>query len=324
MSAHSHHHGHAHGHAHGGHGHGGSRERGAERRGLMAALVTTSVILLAEAVGGWLSNSLALMADAGHMLHDALALGLAYAALMFATRPATHEKTFGWYRLEILAALVNGVALVVISLVIVWEAWERWVEPQAVETGLMMGVALVGLAANAVGLFFLSGHGHSLNMRGAYLHVLGDLLSSVAVVVGGAVMWFTGAYWIDPLLSALIAVVIVFGAWRLLRESVDVLLEATPAGIDYHEVADAIREVGGVTGVHDLHIWSLTSGMYSLSCHVEVSDDRLVALEDLLDDVRMLLKDRFAIDHTTIQIEPEDYKRRAAVHWHIGEHTSAG
>lgn len=300
------------------------RERGAERRGLLAALGTTSVILIAEAVGGWWSNSLALMADAGHMLHDALALGLAYAAIVFATRPATRRKTFGWYRLEILAALVNGVALVVISLFIVWEAWERWAEPPMVDTGLMMVVALVGLAANGLGLFFLSGHGHSLNMRGAFLHVLGDLLSSVAVVAGGVVMWWTDMYWIDPLLSGLISVVIVYGAWRLLRESVDVLLEGTPQGIDHEEVEHAILEVDGVLDVHDLHIWSLTSGMVSLSCHVEVEEERLGSLGRLLDEVRHVLQERFAIVHTTIQVEPEDYQRRGMVRWHLGGRSSVG
>lgn len=325
MGAHHHHHGHAHGAAHRhGPGGGGLRERSAERRGLLAALATTSVILVAEAVGGWLSNSLALMADAGHMLHDALALALAYVALVFAARPATRRKTFGWYRLEILAALVNGVALVVISLFIVWEAWERWAAPPEVDTGLMMIVAVVGLAANGLGLFFLSGHGHSLNMRGAYLHVLGDLLSSVGVVVGGGVMALTGLYWIDPLLSGLIALVIVWSAWRLLRESVDVLLEATPAGIDYLEVQGSIQEVAGVVGVHDLHIWSLTSGMYSLSCHVEVDERGLGAIEELLDAIRHVLRERFAIDHTTIQIEPENYKRRGVVRWHLEEESSVG
>lgn len=314
---------HAHGHQHGqqdprGGGVGTTpRQRERERRGLLAALLTTSVILVAELVGGWLSNSLALLADAGHMLSDVLALVLAYLALTFATRPATASKTYGWYRLEILAALLNGVTLVVISIFILWEAWERFSAPPEVRTELMIVIAVIGLVANAVGLYFLSGRGRGLNMRGAYLHVLGDLLSSVGVVLGGAAMWVTGAYWIDPAVSVLIGVVIVVGAFRLLRESVDVLLEATPAGISYDEVAGEIGAVNGVQGVHDLHIWSLTSGMYALSCHVEVKREVLTELEDILDTIRHLMRQRFAIDHTTIQIEPEQYRKKSMIHWRV-------
>ena len=285
----------------------------------MLALVTTSVILVAEFVGGLLSNSLALLADAGHMLSDALALLLAYLAVSFASRPPTRSKTYGWHRLEILAALVNGVVLVAISGFIGWEAYERLLEPPAVDAPLMMGVAVVGLIANGLGLFFLSGHTHSLNLRSAYLHVLGDLLSSVAVVVGGMVMLATDAYWIDPALSALIAAVIVVGAWRVLRESVDVLLEAMPAGIEYSEVEGAISALGGVEGVHDLHIWSLTSGVNALSCHVEVKRERLGECEGILDAVRLVVRERFEIDHTTVQIEPEHYKSRQPIRWQVSE-----
>jgi len=302
---------------------GTGRRRSGERRGLLLALGTTSVIFAAELVGGWLSNSLALLADSGHMFSDALALVLAYMAITFALRPATSSKTYGWHRLEILAALVNGVALVVISLLILWEAWQRVFEPPEVQSGLMMIVAVVGLVANAFGLFFLSGHGHSLNMRGAYLHVLGDLLSSVGVVAGGLVMWLTGAYWVDPVVSALIAVVIVAGAWRLLRESVDVLLEATPAGISWDEVGAEICSIDGVIGIHDLHIWSLTSGLHSLSCHIEVSESCLHDIEGVLDRTRHLLRRRFGIEHTTLQIEPEHYKSRQMIHWRMSESRDA-
>jgi len=166
-----------------------------------------------------------------------------------------------------------------------------------------------------LGLFFLSGHHHSLNVRGAYLHVLGDLLSSIGVLIGGAVMWQTGVYWIDPAVSAAIGVIIVISAWRLLRESVDVLLEATPAGIRYEGVADAIAGVDGVRGVHDLHIWSLTSGVHALSCHVEVSQEDLARSESILDDLRHVLRERFGIDHTTVQIEPRGYASRQQIHW---------
>ena len=290
----------------------------------MLALVTTTVILVAEAVGGWLANSLALLADAGHMLSDALALVLAYAAISLAARPATRSKTYGWYRLEILAALLNGVVLVGISVFIVWEAYERILQPPEVAIPLMITIAAIGLVANILGLFFLSGHSHSLNMRGAYLHVLGDLLSSVGVVIGGLAMWATGAMWVDPVLSVLISLVIVASAWRLLRESVDVLLEATPAGIDHEEVENKIRALEGVIGVHDLHIWCLTSGLNAMSCHVEVTPECLARCESMLDAIRHIAREDFSIDHVTVQIEPEDYKSRQMIRWRLPEVDRSG
>ena len=235
----------------------------------------------------------------------------------FATRPPTQRKTYGWYRLEVLAALVNGVTLVVMSLFIFWEGYERIFEPPEVSTGTMLFVATIGLIANAFGLMFLSGHHGSLNMRGAYLHVLGDLLSSVAVVAGGVFMWITGNYLIDPILSILIGVIIIIGAYRLLRESVDVLLEAIPAGMELEEVGVAIAKLDGIIGVHDLHIWSLTSGMPALSCHVEVRLGSLTECDALLGRVNQLLRDEFSITHTTIQVESEDYRRSAPIHWNL-------
>jgi len=310
---------HAHGHSH---DHDDApdatgRRRGAERRGLLITLLLTAAILIAEIVGGYLSNSLALLADAGHMLTDVLAIALAYAALGFATRPPTENKTYGWYRLEVLAALINGVTLVVMSLFIFWEAYDRLQAPPEVSTGTMLMVALVGLVANAFGLFFLHGHGGSLNMRGAYLHVLGDLLSSVAVVAGGVFMAFTGTYVVDPILSVLIGLIIIVSAYRLLRESVDVLLEAIPSGMKLEEVGTAIAQVDGVVGVHDLHVWSLTSGLNALSCHVEVRTDTLVASDALLSRINEMLRTRFSITHTTIQMESEDYRRSAPIHWNL-------
>jgi cobalt-zinc-cadmium efflux system protein len=304
------------------HGHGGAadstgRHRIAERRGLRITLMLTVAILVAEVVGGYLSNSLALLADAGHMLTDVLAVALAYLALGFATRPPTDSKTYGWYRLEVLAALVNGVTLVVMSLFIFWESYERFFEPPEISTGTMLAVAIIGLLANSAGLVFLSGHGGSLNMRGAYLHVLGDLLSSVAVVAGGVFMLLTGNYLVDPILSVLIGLIIIFGAYRLLRESVDVLLEAIPSGIELEDVGRGIAEVKGVIGVHDLHVWSLTSGMNALSCHVEVRTTTLAESDALLRQINELLRREFSITHTTIQVESEDYRRSAPIHWDL-------
>jgi len=295
----------------------GGRRRADERRGLLKALALTSTILVAEVVGGFLSNSLALLADAGHMLTDALALALSYLALGLATRPATPHKTYGWYRLEIFAALINGVTLVVISLFIFWEAYERFMEPPEVATGTMLAIATIGLLANALGLRFLSGHGASLNLRGAYLHVLGDLLSSVGVIIGGVLMWITGNFLIDPLLSIVIGIVIIASAYRLLRESVDVLLEGTPVGLDLALVEAALVTVEGVEGVHDLHVWSLTSAVNALSCHVEVKTETLTAADALLDRIRSVLQERFDISHTTIQIESESYKQKGLVYWKL-------
>lgn len=310
-------HGHTHSHADGSGPQSTGRHRAAERRGLSITLGLTAAILVAEVVGGYLSNSLALLADAGHMLTDVLAIALAYLALGFATRPPTDSKTYGWYRLEVLAALVNGVTLVVMSLFIFWEAYDRFFEPPDISTGTMLLVATIGLVANAVGLVFLSGHGGSLNMRGAYLHVLGDLLSSVAVVAGGVFMLLTGNYLVDPILSVLIGVIIIFGAYRLLREAVDVLLEAIPSGMELEDVGTAIAEVDGVIGVHDLHVWSLTSGMNAMSCHVEVRTSTLAESDALLGRINELLRSEFSITHTTIQMESEDYRRSAPIHWNL-------
>lgn len=316
-SGHDHDHGHE--HQQGPRPSRGRRHRRRERRGLLLTLGTTFVILVAEIVGGVLSNSLALLADAGHMFSDALAILLAYLALTFAGRPATPNKTYGWHRLEILAALANGVTLVVISVFIVWEAWERMVDPPEVQTELMMVIAAIGLFANALGLVFLSGHGHSLNVRGAFLHVLGDLLSSVGVLIGGAVMWWTGWRIVDPVVSVVIAVIIVLGAWRLLKEAVDVLLEGTPVGIDAREVARELTSIDGVRGVHDLHVWSLTSGVPAMSCHVAVRSELLSETAALLDRLRSLLRDRFDIEHATLQIEPDDYLTRRTVVWRLDD-----
>ena len=308
---------HVHAHAHDRGNDASGRRRGAERRGLRMTLLLTALILVAEVVGGYVSNSLALLADAGHMFTDVLAIALAYAALGFATRPPTAHKTYGWYRLEVLAALVNGVTLVVMSLFIFWEAYERLLDPPEVSTATMLAVATIGLVANAFGLFFLHGHSGSLNMRGAYLHVLGDLLSSVAVVAGGVFMAFTGIYLVDPILSVLIGAIIIFSAYRLLRESVDVLLEAIPRGMKLEEVGNAIARIEGVIGVHDLHIWCLTSGLNALSCHVEVRTDTLAQSDALLGRINDMLRTRFSVTHTTIQMESEDYRRSAPIHWNL-------
>ncbi|HEX5163821.1 MAG TPA: cation diffusion facilitator family transporter [Thermomicrobiales bacterium] len=276
----------------------------ARSKRLTIALAITATVLLAEIIGGLLTNSLALLADAGHMATDAAALGLALYAIRLARRPATPEHSFGYLRAEILAALVNGASLVAISLYIFWEAFQRLGSPPEVDSGPMLVVAVAGLAANAASAWVLSrggGHQHDLNTRGALLHVIGDLLGSIGAIVAALVMLATGWYLADPILSAGIGLLILWNSWTLLRESVDVLLEATPSSIDAGEVRATMTSVDGVDGVHDLHIWTVTSGLLALSSHVEVTGSR--DWHAVLLDLATLLNERFGIAHVTLQPE---------------------
>ena len=260
--------------------------------------------MVVEAIGGWLANSLALLADAGHMLTDAAAVALALFAAWIGQRPATPEKTFGYLRLEVLAALVNGATLLGLAGVIIWQAVVRFAAPPTVEPRILFGVAALGLVANIVALRMLhGGHRHSLNVRGAYLHVLGDLLGSVGAVVAGIVILLTGWSVVDPLISMLIAGLILIGAWRLVRESVDVLLEATPRHISLQEVAARIRSVSGVKEVHDLHVWTVTSGVVAMSGHAIVEDPG--RHQTVLETVQSRMSE-LGINHVTVQIENGD------------------
>lgn len=279
----------------------------------MFALVLTATIALAEAVGGWLTNSLALMSDAGHMLTDVSALALSLVALWFAGKPADVKKTYGYYRMEILSALLNGVLLLGITVVILYEAWERVRSPAKVDLGPMAIVASVGLVANLGALAFLH-RSHSMNVRGAFLHVLGDTLSSVGVLLGAGIMAYTGWYVVDPIISVVISVVIVVGAVRLVRDAVDVLMEAVPAHVDLAQIKELMLRAQGVTAVHDLHVWTISSGVYALSAHLVVQDPMVCNNDEILSAVKHDLFDRFGIDHTTIQIESETYAHLGEVH----------
>jgi cobalt-zinc-cadmium efflux system protein len=273
--------------------------------------------MIAEVIGGWLTGSLALLADAGHMLADVAALALALIAAWFASRPATSNKTFGYYRLEILAALVNGVALVVISLLILYEAYQRWSAPPVVQGGAVMLVASGGLAINLISAWILHGrHEIDLNMRGAWLHVLSDALGSLGAIVAGAVMWLYGWFAADPLFSALIGVLIVWSSWRLIRESTNVLLEGTPAHINLAAVEDSILRTDGVSDVHDLHVWTITSGREALSAHVIHAYE--VSQPELLKELRAKLHDRFGVDHLTIQMETPEFEDETFHFCHAG------
>lgn len=258
--------------------------------------------MIAEAVGGWLINSLALIADAGHMLTDVAALSLTLAAIWFASRPATAQKTFGYYRLEILAAFINGIALVMLSLFVIYEAYERFYESPEVKGAQLTAIAVGGLLINLFAARLLhSDSEHDLNMRGAWLHVIGDALGSVAAIAAGVLIYAFGWFWADAASSLLISLIIIFGAWNLIKESVNVLLEGTPAHINLKAVEEAILETENVSDVHDLHVWTITSGMHALSVHIIHEGEILQA--DLLKIVRQKLHDEFGIDHLTIQLE---------------------
>ena len=283
-----------------------ARELGAVRSGLAA----TALLCVVELVGGYLTNSLALMSDAAHMFTDMAALGLTLFALWICSRPASETKTFGYYRAEILAALVNGVVLWVIVVFIVAEAWRRLHDPPPVAGRGLLALALAGLAVNAVVALRLRTHrGRSLNLRGAYLHVLSDLLGSFGAAAAGLVIVLTGWNAADALASGLIAALILFGSWALVREAVDVLMEAVPAHIDVEALRRSLERVPGTDEVHDLHVWSLTTGRYALSAHAVVAVDH-DADDAILAAMAAICAREFHIEHVTIQIEHES--RRAA------------
>ncbi len=266
--------------------------------------------MLVEGIGGWLTNSLALIADAGHMLTDVAALSLTLGAIWFGARPATAKKTFGFYRLEILAAFVNGIALVLLSIWVIYEAIQRWQSPPEIDGARLTVIAVGGLLVNIVAAKLLhSDHKHDLNMRGAWLHVMGDLLGSVTAIVAGALISIFGWYWADPVCSVLISLIIIFGSWRLIMESVNVLLEGTPSHIDLSAVEGTLLATEGVSGVHDLHIWTISSGIVALSVHI--NHDTAVLHTELLGKVRERLHKSFGIDHLTIQMETMDREAEA-------------
>jgi cobalt-zinc-cadmium efflux system protein len=286
-------HGHGHDHAHG---------RATSRKRLGFVLTLTFSFLAVEVVAGVLTGSLSLLADAGHMLTDVAGLVLAMAAMKFAERPPSPRRTYGYHRVEILAAMVNGVALLGMAGYILLEAWQRLEAPQAVASGEVLIVAAVGLAVNVAGALLLrAGSRESLNVRGAYNEVLADAVSSVGVIVGAAVMRATGWYWVDPLVAAAIAAWVLPRTFSLLREALHVLLEGAPRGVDLVALRAAMESVPGVKRVHDLHVWSLTSGLHALSAHAIVAES--APREQVLEQLRQRVTSDFAIQHVTVQLE---------------------
>lgn len=320
---HDHHH-HEHGHGGEGHHHHAHEEGGdpagaarRSRRRLALSLASTAVIMVAEAIGGWISGSLALLSDAGHMLTDAGALGLALVAAVLAARPADDRRTYGYLRAEVLGAQINVATLIGLSAWIAWEAVSRLGSHRGpIDLPVMASIGFVGLVGNVAILYFLHEE-QGVNARSAFLHVLADAVSSVAVLAAAGVMAVRPSFtWIDPLLSLLIVILILAGAVRLIVEITHILMEAAPGHVDVAAVCSAMEGARGVTAVHDLHIWTIASNLFALSAHVVVGDADLGRNDQILGEVKTLLRERYRIEHTTLQIESAQYGHENDRHVH--------
>lgn len=276
----------------------------------LISIGVTFVVLIAEVIGGYWTGSLALLSDAAHVFMDVFALVLSYIALRLSSLPPDDRHTYGFHRLEVLAALINGVTLGVIAIEIFSEAWTRWQNPQPVKSVEMLVIAAIGLVANLVVVFVLGGHDHEheeneredLNVRSAFLHVVGDAISSMGVIVAAVIIWRTGWMWVDPLMSVLIGILILISSWRVLKSSLHILVEGVPEGMSIVKVGQTMGDVAGVQEVHDLHVWSLCSGHIALSAHVVLDDQSLAASEGMMTELKRLLS-ASGIEHTTIQFE---------------------
>jgi len=274
------------------------------RRRLKIALGLVIVIMAFEVAGGIVSNSLALLGDAGHMLVDALALGLSLFAMTMANRPPTQQKTYGYHRMEIMAALANGTVLILVSIYIFYEAYHRFLNPPSVNTPVMILVAVIGLAANLAGLLLLRGVSHgNLNIKAALWHIIGDTISSVGVILAGVIIFITGWQFADPVIAVFIGCIILWGAVRIVREAADILLEAVPKNIQVDNVVAAIKDVAGVNDIHDVHIWTITSGIHALSAHLVIQDQMVSNSAEILRTINRYLAQQFNIRHTTLQLE---------------------
>jgi len=309
---HSHNHGrghkHSHTHGHSHHGHHHAHMPG-NKAGLAIALAITSGIMLLEFVGGLVTNSLALLSDAGHMLSDAGALALSLFAIYIAAKPPSARRSFGFARFEVLAALLNGATLFAIAGFIVWEAAHRVMEPPTVSGGPMMLIAGIGLLANLASAWFLMKKGDvmdNLNVRSAYLHVIGDALGSVGAIAAGLLMYAFGWYIADPIISVIVSLLILRGAWGVTKMAVHILMEGTPHAIDAQEVQRSLLGIEGVLDVHDLHIWTIASGLDSLSCHLLVED--AADGQSILQQAIVCLEEQYGIEHATVQIETSALK----------------
>ena len=300
-------HDHSHGHdpndAHAGHSHAHGH---VSDRKMALAVVLTAAFVAGEAIAGWLGHSVALFSDAGHNLADALALGFSWYALAIANRPSTARRTFGYHRVGILAALVNAVSLVAIAFFIVYEAVTRLLHPQPVHGGVMIGVAAAAVVINLlIAMWLHHGAADDLNVRSAYLHMIGDAASACAVIVAGVIVAVSHNPLADPVVSFVIAALILWSSWGILKESVNVLLECSPAGMDMAAVQRAISNVSGVLDVHDLHVWTVGPGVVACSCHILVAEQAVSSGQQVLRAVVAQLDRQFHINHTTVQVEVE-------------------
>jgi len=286
--------------------HASHRQGNSYQRPLLIALGITSAVMIAEFVGGLLANSLALLSDAAHMLTDCLALLLSIVAFRVSSKPPTKRSTFGFYRLEIFAAQINGVILAFLSLFIFYEAYHRLLHPEPVKGLLMMGIAGVGLLANMVSVRVLNQSSKkNLNVKAAFLHIVGDLLSSIGVIIGGGLIYFTGWFVVDPILSFMIGLIILKGAYGVVKETAAVLLEAVPKHVNLEKLIREVKAMNGVESFHDVHVWTITSGLYALSGHVQIHDQRISESAQIMESIREYLTKHYRIDHTTLQLECE-------------------
>lgn len=274
------------------------------KSGLVIPLIITSLMMLFELVGGLLSNSLALVSDAGHMFTDALALGASLFALFLVQRPATKKHTYGYLRAEILVALFNGTMLILVSTFIFYEAYKRLFAPVEIKASLMLVVAIAGLIANLIGMRLLEHSvNENLNIRSAFWHMLGDTLSSIGVIIGGLIVLFTGWRQIDAIISFLIGIIILRGAVGVITESANILLESVPKDIDLELLISEVKKIGGVNDFHDIHLWTIGSKSYALSGHLSVHDQLITQCDNIREQVEKLLSEKFSIQHTTLQLE---------------------
>ncbi len=309
------------GHHHG-HSHEGPLHVKNNRTALTISLIITAGIMVLEFLGGLFTNSLALLSDAGHMLSDTTSLGLSLFATVLALKPPSPQKTYGFYRFEILAAFFNGVTLFMIAGLIVWEAYGRFFAPPSVNSIYMIAIAVIGLLANLLSALILTKKGNmdkSINLRSAYLHVLGDALGSVGAIIAGLLMYFFSWYTADPIISVIVALLILRSAWGVINESVNILLEGTPPTINWLEVKESLQRIDGVRDVHDLHIWTITSGLDSLSCHLLIEENKNA--QTILQEAISSIRDQFQIHHTTIQIEIADFNHETCLQAALPVHT---
>ena len=268
------------------------------------ALALTGIIFLAEFIGGFWTHSLALLSDSAHVFMDAFALGLSYLAIRAAKLPADDKHTYGYHRMQVLAALTNGATLFLIAFEILREAWDRFQNPEAVSAGSMLVIAVIGLIVNLIVAFTLSKHDQDdLNTRSAFLHVVGDAAASVGVIAVGVILLFVNWLWLDPLVSVMIGVLILFSSGRVLKESIHILAEGMPEGMTATSIAESMRKVSGVSQVHDLHVWTVAPGYIALSAHVTVDDQSISQTAEMMNALKETLNESYEIQHTTIQFE---------------------